>query len=287
MSDFNFSKMLEKMKEDSAGGRTNFFFPKEPGTYRIRILPPLHLQNESLFYHKRKIHWLVGNSVTCINQDLMDKNGEFHESEPCYACDLSKRLFKISEDKTPEREMAYEIRAQIRYLYRVIVRGENEHTPLFYESGKTIFDLIYSVLTNPDWGNILSPAAGRDFNLIKTGSGVKSNYSQSSPIPAQTQIYGTKEEIKVLLIDEAPKLEYSSQIGFLSRSEITALVKRHTNPDNEEAETKAEAPVTIDTQEKPAISVVIPPSNTEGTPATHEITEIDGDEINNLLSGFE
>ena len=285
MSDdnFNFTKMLEKMKEDNEGGRANFFFPKEPGIYRMRMLPPL--QGENLFYYKRKIHWLQGNSVNCINQDLMDKKGEFHQAEPCKACDISKRLFKTSEEKTPERELAYEIRAQIRYMYRIIVRGEKERIPLFFESGKTIFDIFYSVLTNPDWGNILSPLNGRDFNLIKTGKGVRSKYDQSSPVPNQTPIYEDKELIKTLLIDDAPKLIYSSYIDFISEDEMKILVKRHTSDEASDEEEKMNKPDT-----NTAVAVPQTPTDIAAAYTGEDDSQqqnLDSEDIDNILTGFE
>ena len=229
---FNFAEMLEEMKTDNEGNsRKSYFFPSEAGTYIIRLLPPL--QGEKLFYNKRRIHWLTGSSINCVNQELIDKNGNLHSAEPCAACDLSRRLFKTSEEKTPERELAYEIRGQLRYLFRVIVRGDNELEPLFYESGKTIYDLIYDTLTNPEWGNILSPLSGRDFRLVKTGSGKKSKYDKSGPSANPTPIYEDKEKIKELLLESAPKLNYSSAVEFLTGKEIANLVRRHCSDGSE------------------------------------------------------
>ena len=227
---FNFKDMLDEMKTDNEGNsRKSYFFPQQAGTYVIRLLPPL--QGEKLFYQKRRIHWLMGNSVTCINQGLVDKHGNLHGAVPCAACDLSRRLFKTSEEKSPERELAYEIRGQQRYMYRIVLRGEKENEALFFESGKTIYDLIYDTLTNPEWGNILHPLEGRDFRLVKTGSGVRSKYDKSGPSANITPIYQDKEAIKTLLLETAPGLKYSSAIEFLSPEEIQSVVKRHCSND--------------------------------------------------------
>ena len=216
--DFDFDKMLKDMKEDSTGENNSFFRPQKEGTYKIRFLPPL--KDEKLFYHKRLLHWVDQKPVLCLNQELLDKNDELHRPENCYACSVSKRLYTISNENSPERDLAFKIRRQARYTYRILDRKSEEKTPLFYESGKSIFDSLFAVLNDPEWGNILHPLNGRDYNLVKTGIGVLTKYDKSNPAPNVSPIFKDKKEIRDLLFDVAPKLKYSSTIEFISADDL-------------------------------------------------------------------
>ena len=222
MTEQEVKDMKAVMAADKTGNR-KFWSPpsKVEGTFPIRILPPLKKNEEKVFYFSHQAHWLAGSSYECLAQTLMDKNRKLHESEPCPVCQFVKKLYATAERDTDEWKLASSLRAKARYIYRVVVRNsenyknENEDIPVFYETGKTIFDIIYHVITETKFGIIVDLKNGRDFNIVKNGVGRQSRYDQSMPEAEISQVFEDAQKIKTLL-ENATKMNYSSLIEFTS-----------------------------------------------------------------------
>jgi len=145
--------MLDAMASDQDKGKGSFWSP-EDGENTIRILPPLKPNQEILPYFHHKTHWIDGNPYECLDQSFEDKNGNFHEAESCYACKMSKKLYKVSEKDSEERDLAYGISGKDRYIFRIVDRAkdkDSQSTPEFYEVGPTIFKKFFSILKGKIW----------------------------------------------------------------------------------------------------------------------------------------
>ena len=156
------SEMLEEMQKDkeASGKSSKFWQPPsdKEGTFPIRILPPIKSAGEKKFYFQHLVHWIDRQSYECLNQTFVDKNGKEHIAEDCPACQMSKRLYRNAERETDEWKLAGELSAKPRYVYRIIIRGkDDESLPEFYETGKTIFDMLYHIMTETEFGVIIDP----------------------------------------------------------------------------------------------------------------------------------
>lgn len=215
-------EMKAVMAADKSGNR-KFWSPpaKVEGTFPIRILPPLKKNGEKVFYFSHLAHWLAGTSYECLSQTIVDEDKKLHESEPCPVCQFVKKLYATAERDTDEWKLASNLRAKSRYVYRIVARNsenfknENEEIPVFYETGKTIFDIIYHVITETKFGVIVDPKDGRDFNIVKNGTGRQSRYDQSMPEVEISQIFDDPQKIRTLF-ENAMKMNYSSLIKFVS-----------------------------------------------------------------------
>jgi hypothetical protein len=220
--------MLDEMqrdKEASAGTRKYWQPPSDKeGTFPIRILPPLRSKGEKKFYFKHQIHWVDRIPYECLGQDLVDKNGVAHKAEDCPICSFVKKLYRTSEKNTDGWKLAGELRAKDRYDYRVVVRStpeqqSDETKPVFFETGSTIFEMLFHIMKETDFGIIVDPKNGRDFNLVKKGLKRQSRYDQSLPSPNVSPIFPDAAKLKAML-DNAIKLDYSSLIEFTSAVEM-------------------------------------------------------------------
>ncbi len=273
-------EMMEAMKRDKdrSYGR-KFWSPpsKKEGDFPIRFLPPLKKKNEVKFYFTHVTHWIDGSSYECLNQTLVDKNGKEHSSENCPVCQFTRKLYNTAERDTPEWKMANDLNTKTRYVYRVIVRGsDNETTPVFYESGPKIFENLFHILTETEYGNIVDPKKGRDFVITKEGTGRRSNYDKSMPSANTSALFGKVEDIKET-IEKAMEMDYSSLIEFVSAETLDNTLKESLGLKTEKKDEK-KAPIEEDLEEE--VNVY------KEEPQEEEVEVEEEDEIDNILDEF-
>lgn len=272
--------MLEAMESDQTKGKGQFWSP-EDGENIIRILPPLKPNQEILPYFHHKTHWIDGNPYECLDQNFIDKNGTMHEAENCSACKMSKKLYKISEKDTEERDLAFSISAKDRYIFRIVDRTkdvEAQATPEFYEVGPAIFKKFFNILKGGKYGNIVHPVEGRDFVIDKQGAGRRTNYDNSLPSPDKSPIFSNREKIKEVLT-KAVTMKYTDLIEFPSKDSIESAIKEFLNPES----TDSGKSNTREISEKA--------KNNASTPFTSKKSakdeeDVDTDQIDSLLNEF-
>jgi len=287
MSD-EWNEMLDAIKGDhekaASGGSRKYWAPPtdKEGTFAIRILPPLKKLQEKKFYFDHKNHWVDGQSYECLNQTLVDKDRKLHEAEPCPICTMSKKFYKIADNdrNSEEWKLAGEISAKQRYTYRVIVRGsDDETTPKFYETGKTVFNLLYHILTETDYGIIVDPKNGRDFNITKVGTGRRSKYDQSLPAAKETPIFSDATKLKDCLT-KAIEMSYGSLIEFQSAESLANIIKNYLDPESAK-ESLVKTNPTVATKATPS-KVVEEEDNALDVVNDDEVE----DDIDDILSDF-
>lgn len=271
--------MLAAMESDQKKGAGSFWSP-EADENQIRFLPPIKSNGEVLPYFHHKVHWIDGTPYECVAQSFVDKNGNAHEAQHCPACTKSKKLYKISEKDSEEREIAYELSGKDRYIFRIVDRAKDENsitTPEFYEVGPTIFKKFFGIMKGGRYGNIVHPLEGRDFIIDKQGTGRRTNYDNSAPDPNITQVFADKEMLKEVLT-KVKEMPYSGLIEFPKLEDLKAAVEEFLNPD----EVPATAPVTQKTV-APATEAVTEVA-VEENPSQDD--DIDTEGIDDILSEF-
>lgn len=227
--------MLDEMQHDKEANTSLRKYWQPPsdkeGTFPIRILPPLKSKGEKKFYFEHKIHWIDRVPYECLNQDLIDKNGNLHKAEECPICNYVRKLYKISEKKSDGWILANDLRAKTRYDYRIIIRNtaelpSDETKPVFFETGSTIWEMLYHIMKETDFGIIIDPKNGRDFNIVKKGLKRQSRYEQSLPSTQVTPIFTDSVKIKAML-ENALKMDYSSLVEFVSSEDIDKALRAY------------------------------------------------------------
>ena len=261
MDDFN--SMIGAMEEEkNAGGYVSpYWKPKADGTYKLRILTPMSQFGEKLFYQKHKMHYVNNRAYFCLHQTLTDKNGNVHESESCPICAKSSQLYNSSVKGTKEWDLAGQLRAKDRYVSRVIVRGKTdkdgnntESTPEFWEFGQKIHDYFFNTIKMGEYGNFLSLRDGRDYNLVKKGTGRNTNYDGSGLSIKQSMIFENKEDL-VTLMEKLKDMSYSKLVEFASKEELENAIKEQLSNKEESSNDTVVINDSLDPFSQPADSV--------------------------------
>jgi hypothetical protein len=272
--------MLAAMESDQKGGASSFWTP-EADENNIRFLPPVKSKQEVLPYFHHKVHWIDGTPYECIAQSFTDKKGNFHEAETCPACKQSKKLYKIGEKDSEERDLAYELSGKDRYVFRIVDRAKDEATrviPEFYEVGPTIFKKFFGIMKGGKYGNIVHPLEGRDFIIDKQGTGRRTNYDNSMPDPNITQIFSDKAELTAVLT-AIKEMDYSQLVQFPSADEIKIAVDEFLGSDPTPEAKVAPATKAKTSSQETEVEVVtdVPDAKTE---------EANEDDVDSILSEF-
>jgi len=187
---------------------------------------------------------------------------------------MSKKFYKLADNNrnSEEWKLAYDFSAKLRYVYRVIVRDKDDPTiPEYYETGKTIFNILAHIMTETDFGIIVDPKNGRDFNVNKKGTGRNVKYDQSLPAVNPTALFDNVEDVKKCL-EHAKKMGYNTLIEFVSYDDMKKVIGNYLEADTGDDEKESVK------SNKPA------PVMAE---AAIEAEESDDDELDDILSEFE
>jgi hypothetical protein len=274
-----FDEMLAAMRSDKAGNKNNKFWSPpsdKEGTFPVRILPKQKDKGEKVFYFKHRVHWINKKSYECLDQSLNDKNGDFHEAEDCPVCKFVKKLYDTSTRGTEEWDLAGSMRAQDRYIYRIVVRGKEDETqPEYYETGKTIFEILFHLIAETDFGDITNLKEGRDFIISKKGVGRLAKYETSSPAASPTQVFQKVDDLKSL-VEKMKQMDYSSLIEFTESTSLKKTLQEFISGDSDD-----EVPAPRETSRKTESA----PAKAAAKPAPKPAD--DDDAINDILAEFE
>lgn len=274
----DFDDLVAAMKADKDGGGVKKFWSPpsdKEGNFPIRILQPLKEKDEKLFYLKHKVHFINKRSYECLRQTFTDKNGVVHTTTECPICNFVSKLYDSSVRDSDEWKLASSLRSQDRYIYRVVVRGsENETQPVFYESGKTIFEMLYHIIAETDFGNITSLKDGRDFNLSKKGVGRMSKYETSTASANKTPVFSDPEDLKKLVAN-MKKMDYHALLEYTSAEDLRKILK--TSLDGGDSSAPADE-VKEEKLSKKMTEKAVPPKEDED-----ELID-DGDDIDDILN---
>ena len=273
----DFASLASEMEKEATAGsfQSPYWKPEKEGTYQLRIITPLKQFGEKLFYEKHKIHYINNRAYYCLNQTLKDKNGNIHEAEFCPICAKSKAIYNTSSRGTEEWNIASSLRAKDRFVSRVIVRGkkdkdgnDEETKPEFWEFGSKIHGYFFDQIKLGEAGNFLSLKEGRDYNLVKKGTGRNTDYSGSCLSMKQSEVFTEPEKLEKLkkLLEYLPKMEYSQLVEFVSADELKNALDESLNEKTNDTITEQEM------SSKATESVA--PTSAE-TPKEEQTTDID------------
>lgn len=286
----DFSAMAAEMENEKKTFESPYWKPANEGTYALRIITPLKKFNEKLFYEKHDMHYINNRGYYCLNQTLKDKDGNIHEAEACPICAKSKQLYSISTKDTPEWKQAGELRKKERYVSRVVVRGkktkdgaDDEAKPEFWEFGKKIHDYFFELIKNNMAGNFLALKDGRDYMLVKKGTGRNSDYSASMIAMNQSPVFPLTDKEKLTkLLENLNSMEYSQLVEFRPASELKAAVDEYFNSSKEETVSTPTPQAVNDLASDPLEQAVYGGASVAPTPASPAVP----DDIDDLLNSI-
>ena len=220
LSDFvDLNSMIDEVSKTEK--KTNFWRPTKQKT-TVRILPPIKANGEKLPFFEHRVHWLNGQPYECLNQTTVDKDGNMHTATECPLCKMARTLYNTKTDDAVD--LAKKISGKTRYVVRLIIRDDAEHAtdPVFYELPFSIYEKIKNAILSKEWGSLFGPLDGRDFDIIKTGEGMYTNYDASSFKPMTSKIADDNQKI-VDILTKAKNMSYNSLVNFKTADEIKTI----------------------------------------------------------------
>ena len=170
-------------------------FQFKDGDNVLRILPPTSKyfsEDIDFFAYKMLVHYNVGPEgsppVACPRTS--DKKGQVPTR--CPICETARRLRRNPAMK----ELASDIGQRTRYIMNVVDMEHPERGVQVCEVGPSIYDVIFEVATDRDYGDILDLKIGRNFKITLTPSSrSKTGYNSYSTL-AGANASSVKELLK-------------------------------------------------------------------------------------------
>ena len=229
-----------------------------------------------------------------MNQTAVDKDGVMHAACECPICKMTRSLYNAKTDDAVA--LAKKITGRTRYVVRLIIRDDAEHAnePVFYELPFSIYEKIKNAILSKEWGSLFGPLDGRDFDIIKSGEGMYTNYDSSSFKPMTSKISDDNQKI-VEILTKAKNMSYNSLVNFKTQDDLKAVAFENDDvarffggaKPTRVVEQYVTAPVTHATtpQVAPLAEDAVPTYTPEPEAAPQQDTSA-ADELDSLLAGL-
>lgn len=283
LSDFyDENDMLKALDEVDTG---KFWRPNKDRTV-LRILPPIKSNGERLFYFTHKVHWINKVPYECLNQTLVDKDGNEHVATNCPICNLAKQLYKAGENDKEALDEAKAISAKTKDIARIIVRDDKDFKVQFYELPMSVKKLIISAISSGDYGSpVIHPIDGNDFVLQRTGTGQQTKYDTSYVMPKKSAISDSKEEI-IKVLQDAGKITYNSAITFQTFESLNKVLREYAGRSSQSNETaNSEDRITPQQNKQKPVETRVPAR--QEVSVTEDESEDELDSLLNELGDFD
>lgn len=294
LSDFvDLNSMISEVEKSEK--KSVFWRPTKPKT-TVRILPPIKANGEKLPFFEHRVHWVNSQPYECLNQSVVDKDGNLHTACECPICKMTRALYNTKTDDAVA--LAKRITGRTRYVVRILVRDDPEYatTPVFYELPFSIYEKIKNAILSKEWGSLFGPLDGRDFDIVKSGEGMYTNYDSSSFKPMTSKIAEDNQKI-VEVLTKAKDMSYNSLVNFKTPDDLKAVAMENDDVARFFGERPAQqpainytapaAPVAVHVQAAPTAEVFTPTEDLVPPAApAQQTTESAADELESLLSGL-
>ena len=207
--------------------KQNNLWKPEPGTQVVRIVPYQHNRENpflELYFHYN----FGGKSILSpISFGRPDPIVEFGEKLK-------------STGNSDDWKMGKKLEPTMRCYVPIIVRGKESEGVKFWGFGKSVYQELLGFITDPDYGDISDPAAGRDIAVeFKAADQTGKSYPETSirVKPNQTPVTNDKNILEKLA--NQPKI--TDLFKEHSYDEMTKMLHNWLDPENAPEESK-EAP---------------------------------------------
>ena len=179
----------------TTNNRTSSLWKPQPGKTQIRIVP--YAFNKDNPFIELFFHYNLNNRsyLSPISFGRPDPIEEFAQK------------LKGSGSKE-DYQLSKKLEAKMRTFAPVVVRGEEKQGVKFWGFGKTVYQELLSIISDPDYGDITDPVNGRDVvvefisaeesgaSFPKTNIRVKPNQTPISEDPDVLEVVKTQQDIK-------------------------------------------------------------------------------------------
>lgn len=177
-----YKALLEKVQNMDLGGG-GIWKPKV-GRSVIRILPPVG--GMDFFFQQVGRHY--DQRQYC---PLLSTEGEL----PCPICELNENLYAAGE-----KDAASKFRASKAFWMNIVDRSSDTAGPQIYAPGVTVFQILVSMISDPDYGDITDVEDGFDIKIDRDGQGIDTKY-QVLPVRNPSPLNADDAQVDEWLVD--------------------------------------------------------------------------------------
>ena len=209
---------------ESSNTRTTNLWKPSPGKTQIRIIP--HKLNKEIPFIELFFHYDLGGKtyLSPISFGRPDPIEEFADK------------LKTSGNREDWR-LGKKLESKLRTFAPVIVRGEENEGPKFWGFGKTVYQELLSIITDPDYGDISDPVNGRDIVVeFKTAEETGASFPKTSirVKPNQTPITEDSKLLQSVIEDQKDIREIYQEYSY---DELAEALRDWLNPSDENDDT--------------------------------------------------
>lgn len=124
---------------------------------------------------------------------------------------------------------------KLRTYVPIIVRGEEDQGVRFWGFGKTVYQSLLGIISDPDWGDITDPNEGRDITIKYTGKEKSDTNFPKTDIrvkPKQTPITEDAKLLKKFLSEQPDVWEVFPVPAY---DELASFLQKYVDPDSDES----------------------------------------------------
>ena len=205
--------------------RTTNLWKPQPGKTQIRLLP--YKLNTDIPFIELFFHYDLGGKtfLSPISFGRPDPIEEFAEK------------LKSSGNRE-DWKLGKKLEAKLRTFAPVVVRGEEGSGAKFWGFGKTVYQELLSIISDPDYGDISDPVSGRDVVvefLTAEETGASFPKTNIRVKPNQTAVTEDKKVLTTLLDEQKDIREVYNELSY---DELAEALQDWLNPSEEGGESE-------------------------------------------------
>ena len=207
-------------------GKQNNLWKPEPGKQTIRIVP--YQYNKDNPFQELYFHYNLGKKIylSPVTFGKADPVVEFCEQ------------LKATGSKE-DWQMARKMEPKMRTYVPVIVRGQEGEGVRLWGFGKTVYQELLSIISDPDYGDITDPMNGRDITVEFTAAEGAGSFPKTSirVKPNQSQVTDNKDIAEKITSGQKEITEIFKEVSY---DDLKEALSEWLNPEDE---APADAPV--------------------------------------------
>jgi len=194
----------------------------DPGKTQIRIVPYRH--NKDNPFIELYFHYNLGKNKTYLSPVSFGRPDQVNE--------FSEKL-KSTGDKD-EWIQGKRLEPKMRTFVPVVIRGKENEGVKFWGFGKTVYQELLSIITDPDYGDITDAVNGRDVvveRITPTEAGNQYGKTTIRVKPNQTPITEDKDTLKIIFDSQVNLSELYSEPSY---DDLKEVLDNYFNPTDDD-----------------------------------------------------
>ena len=207
--------------------KTDALWKPKPGKYTIRIVP--YKFNQENPFIELLFHYNINNKTYL-------SPASFQRPDPIL--EFAEKLKRLGD--TENWKAGKKMEPKLRTFAPIVVRGEESQGVKFWGFGKTVYQEVLAIISDPDYGDITDAETGRDVVIeIVEAEGKTYPETRIRVKPNQTPISDNAELNNKLLNEQTEITDIYSELTY---AELKGVLENWLNPTAQHEDEDSPAP---------------------------------------------